>query len=150
MIVRCWRLERTLKGVEGSYSLVARFTTEEEAHKSVPFLVGEGVGGSVFPETIEIFDSSKAWCSSENELFRLSGLEKLTDLEKQALGLVNLEPCGKCIYFCNLNRFEKDQSFLETSLSDGCRGECCFAYHKTPVVRKREDVVADCEHFGVS
>ncbi len=146
MIVRCWRLEGTLRGVESNNKLVARFTTEEEAHKSIPFLVGEGVGGKVFPETIEVFNSSKAWCLSQDKLFRLSGLKKLTDLEKQALGLVpvvpkevNSNPCGVCGYL----------HFSRASVRAGSKWGCCLV-GDVPVVRKKEDVVKDCKHFGDS
>ncbi len=144
MIVQCWKLEKKLRG-SMCEEFVGRFTTEEEARKSMSFLWSDfndpsfstGIGGKITLETIEIFDSSKSWRATQYESLRLSGLKKLTDPEKQALGLekmqksVNFGPCGKC------NHLHKDVP----------EWGCCLV-GEYPVGRKEEDVVADCEHFG--
>ena len=82
--IRCWKLE--IKGGEYPNSLAARFSTKDEAEKGIP-AVG-GYGGQVEPETITIYDKAIEWEPALDKAAKASGLAKLSEKEKKALGLV--------------------------------------------------------------
>ena len=83
--IKCWRLD-VIGGAEGEHlSLAARFGSEEEAHKAEPAC--GGYGGKVSPETIKIYTTAFEYAPQLNEDAATSGLAKLTQEERAALGL---------------------------------------------------------------
>ncbi len=63
----------------------ARFASKEEAEKAKPFI--GGFSGEVLKETILIFDTAIEWTPEADYESKKTGLAKLTDAEKKALGL---------------------------------------------------------------
>ena len=80
--IRCWRLESK---AEDFNSLCARFSTETEAQKAAP--AAGGYGPSIKPETIKIYDQATEWKPALDEEAKVSGLAKLNEREKKALGI---------------------------------------------------------------
>ena len=78
----CYRLETV---GEQSYSLAARFATAQAAEDAKP--AAGGYGGRVVPETIVIYDSAAEWQPQLDQEAVMSGMAKLTNREKKALGL---------------------------------------------------------------
>lgn len=63
----------------------AYFASIEEAEKAKPF--AGGYGGKIETQTITIFDTAEEWDPTTNTEAIESGMSKLTDQEKAALGL---------------------------------------------------------------
>ncbi len=84
--IHCWKLE-TISGAEGEHIvLTARFASKEEAEKAKPAC--GGYGGKVSREVVTIFDTAAEWNPEEfDPEAKTTGLGKLTDREKKALGL---------------------------------------------------------------
>lgn len=83
--IACWRLETV--NSQNHQVLVARFTTEDEAKKAE--LYTKDHYARVRKEFIMIFDTAVEWSPDKcDEEARESGLGKLTDRERAALGLV--------------------------------------------------------------
>lgn len=80
--IECWRL---LSVGQDRSSLAARFSSSEEAEKAKPY--AGGYRGEVEPETVRIYDTAEEWKPEIDEDAKRSGLSKLDDREKAALGL---------------------------------------------------------------
>lgn len=86
--IDCFRVD-CISGAEGEHrSLLARFTSFAEAEKITDSKIAGGYGGEVVPETIVIYDSAIEWRPTLDQDAAASGLAKLTEQEKRALGLV--------------------------------------------------------------
>jgi len=79
----CWRLESV--SLDHANGLVARFSSKEEAINAQG--KAGGYGPHICEEEFKIYDTAFEFNATLNIKARKSGLEKLTDEEKLALGL---------------------------------------------------------------
>lgn len=87
--IQCWKLE-TISGAEGEHlSLTARFVSEREAELAKPAC--GGYGGQVRREIITIYDTAIEFNPQLNTKAARSGLAKLTEEERQALGITSVQ-----------------------------------------------------------
>ena len=82
--IECWRLES--KDLDYPNDLVARFTTRKEAEAASS--EAGGYGPVIEKEVIEIWETALEWRPGKFDKDAItSGLAKLTDRERTALGL---------------------------------------------------------------
>ncbi len=78
----CWRLESV---GDDRNSLVARFSTREEAERASS--CAGGYGPNIEREELIVWDSAVEFKPQFDEISKASGLAKLTAKEKKALGI---------------------------------------------------------------
>jgi len=81
--LKVWKLEAVTE--TGPYGLVARFATRQAAEDAKS--CAGGYGPHVTEETIKIFESAVEYNPRLNHAAVMSGLAKLTNEEKKALGV---------------------------------------------------------------
>lgn len=79
----CWRLESVSDS--GPNFVVARFESRQAAEDAKP--CAGGYGPTIIEERIQIFESAIEFNPRLNSAAAASGLAKLTDEEKKALGI---------------------------------------------------------------
>ena len=93
--IKYWVVKRPSKQTDGAMKDVAHFTKDTEAKlfaESSYFTNSYGSVGSVECVSFNIFDTAVEAEANSLEKLRESGLAKLSDKEKRALGLLDVNP----------------------------------------------------------